>query len=62
MYERLRREAFAERTSIARLIRARLEQSTPNRRTRSRDPLSKIEGIVQNGRLTEGIDEAIYSS
>jgi predicted transcriptional regulator len=62
LHERLRREAFAARISMARLIRSRLEQPIARRRTRGRDPLAKVEGIIQNGSLTEGIDEALYSS
>jgi predicted transcriptional regulator len=62
VHERLRREAFAARISMARLIRARLEQGTARRRIRDGDPLAGVEGIVQDGRLTEGIDEALYSS
>jgi predicted transcriptional regulator len=62
VHERLRQEAFAARISMARLIRSRLEQGTARRRTRDGDPLAKVEGIVQDGGLTEGIDEALYSS
>lgn len=62
VHERLRREAFAARISMARLIRSRLEQPPAHRRARGRDPLAKVEGIIQDGSLTEGIDEALYSS
>jgi hypothetical protein len=62
VHERLRREAFAARISMARLIRSRLEKGSVRRRTRGGDPLARVEGIVQDGRLTEGIDEALYSS
>jgi hypothetical protein len=62
VHERLRREAFAARISMAQLIRSRLEQGTARQRTRGGDPLAKVEGIVQDGHLTEGIDDALYSS
>ena len=62
LHERLRREAFAARIGTLRLIRLRLEKGTAHRRTRGGDPLSKVEGVVQDGRLTEGIEEALYSS
>jgi hypothetical protein len=62
VHERLRREAFAARISMAQLIRSRLEQGTARQHTRGGDPLAKVEGIVQDGHLTEGIDDALYSS
>jgi hypothetical protein len=62
VHERLRREAFAARISTARLIRARLEEGSAPRPARGGDALAKVEGIVQDGRLTEGIEEALYSS
>lgn len=62
LHERLRREAFASRVSMAELIRNRLERRGPRRRrTVAADPLAAVEGIVKDGRLSEGLDEAIYS-
>ena len=62
LHDRLRREAFSARISMAGLIRNRLEQNGgPQRRAGARrDPLAKVEGIVEDGHLTEGIDEALY--
>ena len=62
LHERLRREAFDRRISMARLIRARLEQGGEHRRLRRADPLAEVEGIVHDGRLSEGVDDALYSS
>jgi hypothetical protein len=60
--ERLRTEAFASRVSMAQLIRSRLESRVPRARRikKDRGPLAAVEGIVHDGRLSEGIDEALY--
>ncbi|MBI3697138.1 MAG: hypothetical protein HY238_20175 [Acidobacteria bacterium] len=62
LHERLRREAFRNRVSMAKLIRSRLasqpvSRKTPNPRV---DPLLEVEGIIHDGTLAEGIDEALY--
>ena len=62
LYEHLQREAFSERISMTQLIRARLEQNRIRRGSRRTDPLAAVEGIVRDGSLTEGIDDALYSS
>lgn len=62
LHERLRQEAFAGHVSMAQLIRVRLEANGARPRTKGTDPLAKVEGIVRDGRLSEGIDEALYSS
>lgn len=59
LHERLRREAFAERVSMAELIRARIDRPAARRRT-AVDPLSRVEGIVRDGSLSQGIDDALY--
>lgn len=62
LHERLRREAFSARVSMAELIRNRLESPGSRRRAvRRTDPLAAVEGIVNDGRLSEGLDDAIYS-
>jgi hypothetical protein len=48
LHDRLRNEAFATRVSMA--------------QPGNSDPLAKVEGIVRDGHLSEGIDEALYSS
>ena len=60
--ERLRQEAFHSRVSMAQLIRSRLDRgSRPRKSTRrGRDPLAEVEGIIRDGRLSSGIDEALY--
>ena len=63
LHEHLRREAFSERISMAQLIRGRLEQNRIRRRSvRRSDPLAAVEGIVKDGHLTKGLDDALYSS
>ncbi len=63
LHERLRREAFRNRVSMAKLIRSRIEGGrTTRKQTRltREDPLLKAAGIFHDGKLTEGIDEALY--
>ena len=63
LHERLREEAFRRRISMAQLIRSRLEPT--NRRKRrggNSDPLAQVEGIVRDGKLSAGIDEALYGN
>ncbi len=59
VHERLRREAFHAHVSMAELIRARLERPVQRRRSRP-DPLARVEGIVRDGTLSQGSDEALY--
>ena len=62
LHERLRQEAFRKRVSMAQLIRSRLtgHLSRDKRRGRGEDPLLKVAGIGLDGKLAEGIDEALY--
>jgi hypothetical protein len=63
LHDRLRNEAFAARVSMAQLIRSRLERGSRRPRAAGNpDPLAKVEGIVRDGHLSDGIDEALYSS
>jgi hypothetical protein len=62
LHERLRQEAFRARVSMAELIRSRLERSIRRRKLRfsGSDPLAEVEGIVHDGKLSAGNDEALY--
>lgn len=62
LHERLREEAFRSRVSMAELIRSRLERANRRRKRRfsSTDPLAEVEGIVHDGALSAGVDEALY--
>ena len=61
VHQRLRQEAFEARVSMAQIIRTRLESGIRSRRSRrTLDPLAKVEGIIRDGHLSEGIDEALY--
>ncbi|HVP49099.1 MAG TPA: hypothetical protein VMT32_21045 [Bryobacteraceae bacterium] len=64
LHERLREEAFRHRISMAELIRSRLEPTSRRRKQRGRysDPLAQVEGIVRDGKLSAGIDEALYGN
>ena len=62
LHEELRQEAFRRRVSMAELIRSRLDRPSARRRARrmKEDPLLRVAGILRGGRLSEGIDEAVY--
>jgi hypothetical protein len=62
LHEHLRQEAFHSHISMAELIRCRLERKSHSKKRSRRtvDPLAKVEGIVKDGKLSEGIDEALY--
>jgi hypothetical protein len=60
LYEELREEAFRSRLSMAQLIRAKLDSKKRPARRRGKDPLLEVAGIGSDGRLAEGIDEALY--
>jgi hypothetical protein len=65
LHERLRTEAFSARVSMAELIRTRLENGNMRLRqaaAASRDPLSKVIGVIRDGSLAQGIDEELYHS
>lgn len=62
LYEQLRREASDQGVSMAELIRCRLEAGGWKRCvTTSGDPLARVEGLVRDGHLSEGIDCSVYS-
>jgi len=58
LHASLRREAFQKRTSLAQIIRSKLEG--PARRKRKKDPLDEVIGIGSDGHMTEKIDEDLY--
>jgi len=60
LHEELREEAFRSRLSMAQLIRTKLERRPRLARRRGKDPLLEVAGIGSDGRLAEGIDEALY--
>jgi len=64
LHERLRAEAFRHGISMAELIRSTLEKANRRGKPRAetRDPLANVEGIVHDGKLSAGIDEALYGN
>ena len=62
LHKRLGEEARRSRTSIARLIRSRLERTyRPSKRPRAGvDPLAEVEGIMHDGKLSIRIDQMLY--
>ena len=62
LHERLRREAFGSRISMAELIRRRLEGRHRRRNTGQpvRTPLDEVVGILHDGTLSARIDEDLY--
>lgn len=58
LHEQLRQEAFRSKVSMAQLIRSRLRQrKSPHSRL---DSLAEVEGIIHDGKLSQGVDEALY--
>ena len=59
LHEQLRQDAFRAKTSMAKLIRARLQRPPRGRRT-PRDPILKAAGICRGPILSVDIDDALY--
>jgi hypothetical protein len=62
LHKRLRQEAFRSRSSMAQIIRMRLEHaaSGPKKTSRKTDPLLKVAGICRGPLWSERIDEELY--
>lgn len=62
LHEQLRRAAFQAKTSMAELIRTRLQGSVeqPRRRGNSKDPILKVAGVCRGPVLSAGIDDTLY--
>jgi hypothetical protein len=62
LHDRLREEAFRAKTSMAELIRSRLEIPAEGIRKRrnSADPLLKVAGICRDPGLSADIDDQLY--
>jgi hypothetical protein len=61
LYERLRRESFAKKKSVASLIRERLTEVSPKEEEfTGPHPLDSVIGIASAGGLTTEIDEDLY--
>jgi hypothetical protein len=61
MHERLRQDAFRARTSMAEMIRARLQRSLdrPRRRPAGPDPILKVAGVCRGPLLSSEIDDCL---
>ena len=62
VHERLRQDASRARTSMAELIRARLQRSLdrPRKRGAGRNPILKVAGVCRDPLLSSEIDDARY--
>ena len=62
LHERLRQDAFRAKTSMAELIRAKLQRADepPRERGSGRDPILKVAGICCGPVLSNDIDESVY--
>jgi hypothetical protein len=62
VHEQLRQDAFRAKTSMAQLIRARLQRSIdrPPRRGASQDPILKVAGVCRGPVLSSEIDDSLY--
>jgi hypothetical protein len=64
LYEQLRQEALRSRTSIAQVIRLRLEHPVPHQKKHKGkvDPLLRVAGTCGGQILSHCIDEKLYSN
>jgi hypothetical protein len=63
LHERLRQDAFRHGISVTEVIRSRLERTNIRcKRPSGPDPLTKVEGLVRDGKLSARIDEALYGN
>jgi len=62
VHEQLRQEAFRAKSSMAELIRARLQRAIdrPRRRGASQDPILKVAGVCRGPVLSSEIDDCLY--
>jgi hypothetical protein len=62
LHEQLRHDAFRAKTSMAGLIRAKLQGSidTPRKRGASKDPILKVAGVCRGPVLSGEIDDSLY--
>lgn len=62
LHEQLRQDAFQERTSMAELIRQKLENSVqrPGKRRSRTDPILKVAGICRGPIVSNDIDKSLY--
>jgi hypothetical protein len=61
LYEQLRQDAFRAKTSMAELIRGRLQRARGASRSRkAADPTLKVAGICRGPVLSDDIDDALY--
>lgn len=62
LHEKLRRDAFRAKTSMAELIRCKLAAPAPDRRKArtGRDPILKVAGLFSGSLLSNDIDDALY--
>ena len=62
LHEQLRLDAFRAKTSMAELIRGRLQRSIgrPRKRVSSQDPILKVAGVCGGPVLSSDIDERLY--
>lgn len=62
LHEQLRQDAFRAKTSMAELIRAKLQRSIapPRKRRLSQDPILKVAGVCRGPVLSSEIDDSLY--
>jgi hypothetical protein len=62
LHEQLRHDAFRAKTSMAGLIRAKLQGfvDRPRRRGASKDPILKVAGVCRGPVLSGEIDDSLY--
>jgi hypothetical protein len=62
LHEQIRQDAFRAKTSMAEIIRAKLQSTItrPRRRGSSQDPILKVAGVCRGPVLSREIDGSLY--
>jgi hypothetical protein len=62
VHEQLRQHAFRAKTSMAEIIRTKLQRSIgrPRMRGSAQDPIMKVAGVCRGPVLSSEIDESLY--
>lgn len=62
LHEQLRHDAFRAKTSMAEIIRTKLQRAAtrPRRQASSLDPILKVAGVCRGPILSNDIDDSLY--
>jgi hypothetical protein len=62
LHEQLRQDAFRAKTSMAEIIRTKLQHAAapPRKRRLAQDPILKVAGVCRGPVLSSEIDDSLY--